>query len=102
MPRPQTEAPKTQDNSSTTSTTVPDPTTMPITDTAAAFPAIITTLSDGATPPPWLSDAILELGSLPGPLEWASVVAGLLALDRSLGFPSGKVRSITIIISSFV
>jgi hypothetical protein len=79
--------------------------TVPISDVPSpppVLPAITTTLPDGATPPVWLSDAVSELGSLSGPQEWASVVAGLLALDRSLGFPSGKVRSIILIISSFV
>jgi hypothetical protein len=104
--RPQTHPPEFEDNPSTSSTAVPISTTPPIanatfptfTTTPSPPPALITP-SDGATPPRWLSDAVSELSSLKGPEEWVSVVAGLLALDRSLGFPTGKVRIITSILS---
>jgi hypothetical protein len=78
------------------------PAATPTATALPALPAITPTPPNGATPPFWLSDAVSELGNLAGPSEWASIVAGLLALDRLLGFPSGKVRGIALVISCSV
>jgi hypothetical protein len=98
--RPQAEAPEVQDPPLTSSTATTIIMTEPTATAPSSLPADTTPLSDSTSPPRWLSDAVSELGNLAGPKEWISVVAGLLALDRLLGFPTGKVRGIIVILFS--
>jgi hypothetical protein len=68
---------------------------IPSTATTSTSQTIIPPSLESASVPSWLQAAILELKAIKGPSSWADLVDTLWLLDVCLGYPSGKVCSLT-------